>query len=191
MKPLLFAIWADDPVTTNQGMRLLPSGRQFVEDVLQEGTNVLFPGDLPEIYRPYRPYYYIEDVGVFRTPVNHRGMIMTGYKNASGISRGWMLPVSTSIPQETEDPTKIVLHQNYPNPFNPTTQIRFQLPASSITHLSVHDILGREVAILVNGTLPAGEHQVTFDASGLASGIYLYRLQAGNQMLTGKLMLVR
>ena len=79
----------------------------------------------------------------------------------------------------------------YPNPFNPTTQILFSIPESGSVQLTVHDILGREVAILVNGILPAGEHQATFDATNLSSGIYLYRLQAGNQILTGKLMLVR
>lgn len=79
----------------------------------------------------------------------------------------------------------------YPNPFNPTTQIRFSIPESGSVQLTVHDILGREVAILVNGFLPAGEHQSSFDASNLSSGVYLYSLRAGNTFLTGKLLLVR
>lgn len=79
----------------------------------------------------------------------------------------------------------------YPNPFNPTTQIRFSIPESGSVQLTVHDILGREVAILVNGTLNAGEHQSSFDASNLSSGAYLYTLRAGNTVLTGKLLLVR
>jgi len=55
----------------------------------------------------------------------------------------------------------------------------------------VYDILGREVAILVNGILSAGQHQVTFDGAGMASGIYMYRLQTGSQVLTGKMMLMK
>ncbi len=184
-------IWADDPVTSNQAMDLLPTGRQFVDEVLVEGANVFFPGDFPEIYRPYRPYYYIEDVGVFRTPVNHRGMIMTGYKNKSGIFRGWMLPVSTSIPPKTDQPTSVVLHQNYPNPFNPSTQIRWTLDTARQTRLSVHDLLGREVAVLANGVMPAGSHQAVFDGAGLASGIYLVRLQADGTVRTLRITLMK
>lgn len=79
----------------------------------------------------------------------------------------------------------------YPNPFNPTTQIRFSIPESGSVQLSVYDILGREVAIIMNGILTAGEHQATFDATNLSSGVYLYTLRAGNTVLTGKLLLVR
>lgn len=183
-------IWADDPVMTNQGMRLLPSGRHFVEDVLQEGSNVLFPGDFPEIYRPYRPYYYIEDVGVFRTPVNHRGMIMTGYKNASGIS-GWMLPVSTSFPAKTDHPTSVVLLQNYPNPFNPITVIPYSLYQSELVKLSIYDIMGREIAILENSIKLAGNHNVVFDASNLISGIYFYQLKIGKTIHSKKMLLIK
>lgn len=80
---------------------------------------------------------------------------------------------------------------NYPNPFNPTTVIGYQLPASSVVRLSVYDLLGREVAVLVNGVMQAGSHQVTFDGQNLASGIYLYRLQLNGQVLTGKMLLTK
>lgn len=71
------------------------------------------------------------------------------------------------------------LFQNYPNPFNPATTIRFELPASSEVRLDVYDLMGRRVQTLVNNTLAAGLHSVSFDASNLASGAYIYRLQAG------------
>jgi hypothetical protein len=80
---------------------------------------------------------------------------------------------------------------NYPNPFNPTTVIGYQLSVSSEVKLSVFDIIGREVAVLVSGEMPAGVHQANFDGRNLASGLYMYRLQAGNQILTGKMMLVK
>lgn len=79
---------------------------------------------------------------------------------------------------------------NYPNPFNPTTTLKFILPAASDVTLRVYDILGREVATLVNDRLEAGEHKVSFDASRLASGVYLYQLQAGNFAETRKLTVI-
>lgn len=72
------------------------------------------------------------------------------------------------------------LFQNYPNPFNPATTIRFELPSSSDVRLEVYDLMGRKVQTLVNSTLSAGMHTVSFDASRLASGAYIYRLQAGS-----------
>jgi hypothetical protein len=86
---------------------------------------------------------------------------------------------------------EFALSQNYPNPFNPSTQIRFSLPSSHVTRLTVYDMLGREVAVLVNGSMPAGAHSVTFDASGLSSGTYIYRLEAGGQVLTRRMTLVK
>jgi len=86
----------------------------------------------------------------------------------------------TSIEQPTagnEIPSRVSLDQNYPNPFNPTTQITYQLPSSQKVTLQVYDMLGREVATLVNNqSMTAGSHTVNFDGNGLASGIYIYRL---------------
>lgn len=92
---------------------------------------------------------------------------------------------------QTDTPTMTALIGNYPNPFNPSTVIRWQLAVGSHTRLAVYDILGREVAVLVDGAMPAGRHSATFDASGMSSGVYLIRMQAGNQSFTRKMMLVR
>ncbi|RME58567.1 T9SS C-terminal target domain-containing protein [Candidatus Parcubacteria bacterium] len=89
------------------------------------------------------------------------------------------------------NPTGFRLAQNYPNPFNPATTIRFQLPQSGFVSLKVYDLTGREVAVLVNEQKPAGTYQVNFDAGQLASGVYFYRLQAGNFQQTRKMLLMR
>jgi hypothetical protein len=88
-------------------------------------------------------------------------------------------------------PTSFQLMQNYPNPFNPTTVISFQLATKSRVTLKVYDILGREVETLVDGALDTGLHQVSFDASRFASGVYFYRIQAGSFTATKKLMLLK
>ncbi|MCC5907904.1 MAG: BspA family leucine-rich repeat surface protein [Balneolaceae bacterium] len=88
-------------------------------------------------------------------------------------------------------PSTIALNQNYPNPFNPTTQITYELPQSEQVRLEVYDMTGRQVATLVDGQVSAGSHTVTFDASGLSSGVYIYRLQAGGQLLTRQLTLIK
>ncbi len=97
----------------------------------------------------------------------------------------------SSIEDHLERSEGFALHQNYPNPFNPSTNIRFSLPASSILHLAVYDMLGREVAVLANGMMAPGEHSVTFDAAGLSSGMYMYRLTSDGYSLTRKMLLMK
>lgn len=80
---------------------------------------------------------------------------------------------------------------NYPNPFNPTTNIRFTLTEKNLVSLVVYDMLGREVATLVDGVLSAGEQTVRFDASNLANGMYVYKLRAGNQEVIKKMTLIK
>jgi hypothetical protein len=88
-------------------------------------------------------------------------------------------------------PKQYALYQNYPNPFNPTSIIRYDLPKSSFVTLKVYDVLGREVGTLVNERQEPGVHQVNWQASGFASGVYFYRLQSGGFVQTKKLILVR
>jgi len=88
-------------------------------------------------------------------------------------------------------PTEFQLEQNYPNPFNSMTTIRFSLPKSSYVSLKVFDMMGREVASLVDQTLPAGDYKVEFDASLLPSGIYFYRIQAEGFVQMRKLVLLK
>ena len=88
-------------------------------------------------------------------------------------------------------PNNFLLEQNYPNPFNPTTMIKYQLPKSSYVTLKVFDLLGREISVLVYGLKEAGFHEVSLDGSQLTSGVYFYRLQAGQFTKTGKAMLLK
>ncbi|MCH8487423.1 MAG: chitobiase/beta-hexosaminidase C-terminal domain-containing protein [Candidatus Cyclonatronum sp.] len=93
--------------------------------------------------------------------------------------------------ENTERPTEFALEQNYPNPFNPTTNIRYTLAEATNVTLSVYDILGRRVAMLVNEHQAAGQYIINFDASRLASGTYIYRIDAGTFVSTKKMMLVK
>lgn len=93
--------------------------------------------------------------------------------------------------EESLLPTEFALSNNYPNPFNPTTTIKYDLPKESQVTLKIYDILGREVATLVNGKQNAGFYQVRFDASRLASGVYVYRIMAGDFVQTKKMMLMK
>ena len=88
-------------------------------------------------------------------------------------------------------PTEYTLYQNYPNPFNPSTKISYQLPKSSFVTLKVYDIIGREISTLVNEQQNAGQYEVAFDGSKLASGEYLYRIQAGDFISIKKLVLLK
>ena len=83
------------------------------------------------------------------------------------------------------------LYQNYPNPFNPSTLISYQLPASAFVVLKVFDVLGREIETLVNEHQNAGKHSVQFNAAKLPSGVYFYKLEAGNYNNTKKLLLIK
>jgi hypothetical protein len=83
------------------------------------------------------------------------------------------------------------LSQNYPNPFNPNTKINFSLPKGDYVSLRVYDMLGREVNVLVNGQLSAGEYEVDFNAKGLSSGMYYYSLRAGEYVDVKKMVLVK
>ncbi|MBT8378968.1 MAG: T9SS type A sorting domain-containing protein [Ignavibacteria bacterium] len=88
-------------------------------------------------------------------------------------------------------PKEYKLEQNYPNPFNPSTTIRYSLPKESFVTLKVYNLLGEEVATLINGEQIIGNYEIEFDASDLSSGIYLYSIQAGDFVETKKMILLK
>ncbi len=97
----------------------------------------------------------------------------------------------TSAPIQSTAPASFALSQNYPNPFNPETNIEYSIAKAAVVSLKVYDVLGREVATLFDGMQVAGQHSVTFNAANLASGVYFYKLQAGANSLTKKLVLMK
>jgi hypothetical protein len=132
-------------------------------------------------------------------PLNHISMVQLG-----SITAGWAVGMGGTIvhfivgednvdenPEQT--PTEFSLAQNYPNPFNPTTTIQFTIPAGTYgrTSLRVYDLLGCEVATVVNEVKQPGRYQVSWDASNVASGVYFYRLTAGKFVQTRKFLLLR
>jgi hypothetical protein len=102
------------------------------------------------------------------------------------------LPILVGTPSNNNQvPNAYNLSQNYPNPFNPATKISFSLPKAGDVKLVVYDILGKEVAIVINDFRTAGTHTIDFNASNLASGVYLYRIEAGTFTDTKKMMLLK
>ena len=101
-------------------------------------------------------------------------------------------PVATSIDgDEINQPSDYALYQNYPNPFNPETNIRFNLINPGFVSLKVYDILGREVVTLIEENMEAGLHELTFDASSINSGIYLYRIETDNFVESKRMILIK
>ena len=114
---------------------------------------------------------------------NELGLIVSRYLSLGGITA--VKAAKTGVA------TTFELSQNYPNPFNPSTQIDFSIPQQSNVQLKVYNTLGQVVATLVNGNLSAGSHSVNFDARNLASGMYIYRLSAGNFTSVKKMLLLK
>ena len=128
--------------------------------------------------------YVIEVAGTYQYQCDfHASLGMTGTITATltGVENN----LTSMIPHD------IKLYQNYPNPFNPTTTINYQLPASENVVLKVYNLLGEEIATLVNGSQQAGIHSVIFNAGRYSSGIYFYSIRTNNLTLTKKMMLVK
>jgi hypothetical protein len=96
----------------------------------------------------------------------------------------------TGIAEEAGIPDRATLFQNYPNPFNPSTTIRFAVPAAGHVSLKVYDLLGREVATVVDGEFSPGMHERVWDASGVSSGVYLYRMRSGGGASAARTMVI-
>jgi hypothetical protein len=101
------------------------------------------------------------------------------------------VPVGVALRNSGDGPLKFGLDQNYPNPFNPTTKIQFTIANRQLTIVKVFDLVGREVATVVNEVKDPGSYTVQFDGSNLASGVYFYRLETGNFVQTRKLVVLR
>ena len=107
------------------------------------------------------------------------------------VSKVWSDVVTDVINAEIINPEEFKLSQNYPNPFNPLTKIRYAVPRSSMIEIILFDVLGNEIQTLVNEEKPIGNYEVEFNAKSLPSGIYFYRLQAGEFVETKKMVLMK
>ncbi len=142
-------------------------------------------------------------------PIVHDPAKSNGYSyvfNKNDLSHSWfdkggvgytfspdetMIASADQSPFDVSVPDGYQLSQNYPNPFNPSTTIRFSIVDPQFTILKVYDLLGRDVALLVNEKLEPGVHSVTFNASGLPSGVYFYRMEAGGFVKTMRLVILK
>jgi len=158
-------------------------------DVMEQypylARRIAFQGDQATVH-----YMYMEDAvpgaGIFGTQV-------AGQNSLSDDTR-WLYDSMTFTVSSNDDEiivNNFTLEQNYPNPFNPSTTINYSLGERSNVSLKIYDVLGNEVASLVNTTQEAGKYDIKFDASGLSSGLYIYKLNAGNFTSSRKMMLLK
>lgn len=174
------------------------SSSNYITTVDGYGTLKLSIGDFNCIrvkkeYIAYgdKEFMYLTNEGIF---------VMVGLIAASASDTGIvttdgvqiLLPPSiVNVDEEKIVPDKFLLEQNYPNPFNPTTKISYQIPKTTFVTLKIYDLLGNEVATLVNEEKPAGNYSVDFNASQLSSGVYFYKMKSDNFVQTKKLIFMK
>jgi hypothetical protein len=108
-----------------------------------------------------------------------------------GVNQTFHTSITTSLEADDGIPSSFALQQNYPNPFNPVTTIQYSIPRNGQVRLIVYDVFGRQVDVLESGVKSAGNYKVNFDASRLASGVYMYRLQADGFSIVRKMLVVK
>ncbi|GBD86095.1 hypothetical protein BMS3Abin03_00004 [bacterium BMS3Abin03] len=179
---------------------------QFVQlerEFTDFGLNTLIKDYYPQSLGWYFGHSLVKGIGLYKTWNGDNVTFSSILKGC--IINGVVYGDTTVVSVEDETPNlpkEFHLSQNYPNPFNPTTKIKFTIPQSplpggdgrgglQLVKLVVYDILGNEVATLVNEEKPAGEYEVEFNAKGLPSGIYFYQLRAGSFVDTKKMLLIK
>ncbi|MEP0004506.1 MAG: T9SS type A sorting domain-containing protein [Balneola sp.] len=159
---------------------------------LSDTTKVFFSEDYGESMQQILEFEE-EVTGLYKKPDSDILYVLTKtdlYKVENGQPTS-IKQVPVSNEESPEIPNAVSLKQNYPNPFNPTTTIEFELDKSTFTKLTVFDVLGRKVQELVNEIRPAGINTIEFNATNLASGVYLYRLEANGVVQTKRLTLIK
>jgi len=176
--------WQIAPFATSyriQVMRLSASGG--IEEVMVDSTGLTGSSLRVQTLQPGTQYLW--QVQALSNLGGSPWSIMYRFRTS-----GTSTPTANEAEAE-EVPEGIALHQNYPNPFNPETTIAFDVPESMNVTVKVYDMLGKEVATLLSETLPAGNHQVQWNASGMPSGVYIYQLRAGRHTYTKALSLIK
>lgn len=172
------------------GVKLEAKQKLAVGDGLWNGFTVLFNPGVAEFDR-YRRYFIAPNPAASRnnlaTEAANIGLFMRAVVSYNPNLPNVDLTDVAGAPQ----PTDLALRQNYPNPFNPSTVLEYTLPSRQHTTLTVHDALGRTVAVLADGMMDAGTHSTRFDAAGLSAGVYVARLTVNGQMLTRSMLLLK
>jgi hypothetical protein len=181
-------------ISTNNGTTWIALTGQYTEP----GVGSIQPNGEP-VYDGSRSNWVKEEISLMNyssSPIKIRYRLRT---DSNTTRDGWYLDdigvfyytIPTDVLGNSEPVYEFSLDQNYPNPFNPNTTLSFVIGHSSFVTLKVYDVLGNEVATLVDGEKPAGSYEVEFDASGLSSGMYFYKLQTGNFVETKKMLLLK
>ncbi len=138
------------------------------------------------------PKYYSSDTMATAITLNKDAdNLYFAFARLTGTTTNSLVYTPTAVRVEAPKAKNFLLNQNYPNPFNPSTKISYQLPSGSVVTLKVYDVIGNEVATLVNEFTPAGSYEVNFNASKLSSGVYYYQLRTGSFVQTNKMLLVK
>jgi hypothetical protein len=171
-----------------------------------DGTIVLSGKNNTFLYQAYLGRFQVSSNNTLKVFIDDSAMKVGSQTTLSGdVVRTWYDGISyanvdnvVSVSENKNLPTRFSLEQNYPNPFNPSTNISYQLSVNSFVNLKVYDVMGREVTTIVNEFQNEGRHNVilygqrTTDNGQLTSGVYFYRLKAGNEYTdTKKMLLVR
>jgi hypothetical protein len=201
-----FVIWTNAPLvsgqTTTQEALYAHSFCKWAKDTLAHGLDPLF-GAFPSNVYVFDFFHKLVNAN-YMLPLSYATGADDSHPNAAAtqlvapqfvnesFNASIVYESTYGIKQISEEiPNSYSLQQNYPNPFNPSTIIRFQIKDSKFVNLIVYDILGKEVSTLVNEKLNTGEYEVTFDGSNLSSGMYFYKLQAGEFNEMKKMVLVK
>jgi len=190
--------WSDfstkpDPGANDSLIYCWMNGACFPDQLIAPNQSPIYPSDT-RFFFSFGPF----------PQVNYRDTLTTAYALVSGMNVDDMLNNARRAKEIFDNgytvgvrgrdeliPTNFALEQNYPNPFNPTTNFRFRIADFGLVSLKVYDVFGREIAVLVNEVKQPGIYNVVWDASGFSSGVYFYRLNAGNFTDVKKMLLLR
>jgi len=182
----------DDGLTWS-GVQGLPSGYYYMN--LKAYGDYLFCAHMTGIYFQHKDSTTWKFVSTDIPPFLSCGEIDENYIYAgrfdSLIYRRSLSEMFTDVNEQPSQPTEFKLEQNYPNPFNPSTSIQYAIGSRQFVQLKVYDVLGKEVATLVDEEKPAGMYNVHFSMNNLSSGIYFYQLKAGDYLETKKMVLLK
>ncbi len=197
-----YAAWVDSgAILFNFSASPYESWHSLITDIRYYGSDTLSVFNTVKLVKvfwgggiPSFAFYLAEDIGPIKI-VNDQSWVIPSvynynlnYAKINGIEYGHVVSASDVNPQL---PTKFFLSQNYPNPFNPITTIEFQIAEFGFVSLKVYDVLGREVANLVNEEKSAGNYEINWNAQNLPSGVYFYKLQIGSFIEIKKMVLLK